>query len=111
MYRRTFLASALGAGLTSLRRPSVAATRPPNIVVVLCDDLGYGDASCYGHPVIRTPQLDRFAAEGMRFTDCYAASPVCSPSRAGLLTGRVPDRAGIFNWVPMEPCAMHLRRE
>ena len=101
MDRREFLAAALGA----------AAERPPNIVVVLCDDLGYGDVSLHGHPVIRTPNFDRFAAEGIRFTDCYAASPVCSPSRAGLLTGRVPDRAGLFNWVPMEPCAMHLRRE
>jgi arylsulfatase A len=111
MRRRAFLSSSLGVGLTSLCRPAPAAARPPNIVVVLCDDLGYGDMSCYGHPVIRTPNFDRFAAEGVRLTDCYAASPVCSPSRAGLLTGRVPDRAGIFNWVPMEPCAMHLRRE
>ena len=83
MDRREFLAAALGA----------AAERPPNIVVVLCDDLGYGDVSLHGHPVIRTPNFDRFAAEGIRFTDCYAASPVCSPSRAGLLTGRVPDRS------------------
>ena len=105
--RRTFLG---GAGAAALRAAS-AAPRPPNIVIVLCDDLGYGDAGCYGNTIIRTPNFDRFAGEGMRFTDCYAASPVCSPSRAGMLTGRVPERAGIYNWVPMQPCAMHLRRE
>jgi arylsulfatase A len=69
----------------------------PNIVVILCDDLGYGDLSCYGHPHIRTPNLDNMAAEGMRFTDFYSSAPVCSPSRVGLLTGRSPNRAGIFD--------------
>ena len=72
----------------------------PNIVVILCDDLGYGDLSCYGHPHIRTPNLDFMAAEGMRFTDFYSSAPVCSPSRVGLLTGRSPNRAGVFDWIP-----------
>lgn len=85
-----------------------AATARPNIVVVLCDDLGYGDLGCYGHPVIRTPHLDRLASEGIRFTDCYAAAPVCSPSRAGMLTGRTPYRAGIYDWIP-DKSPMHLR--
>ncbi|HQA00838.1 MAG TPA: sulfatase-like hydrolase/transferase, partial [Phycisphaerae bacterium] len=67
----------------------------PNILVILCDDLGYGDLACYGHPVIRTPHLDRLAAQGMRLTSCYSAAPVCSPSRAGLLTGRNPNRFGV----------------
>jgi len=80
----------------------------PNIVVVLCDDLGYGDLENYGHPHIRTPHLNRMAEEGLRFTDFYAASPVCSPSRAGLLTGRLPNRAGIYDWIP-EDSQVHLR--
>ena len=78
-----------------------AADRPPNIVVVLCDDLGYGDIGCYGNKIVKTPHLDRFAREGMRFTDCYASHPNCSPSRTGLMTGRTPTRVGIHNWIPM----------
>jgi arylsulfatase A len=69
--------------------------RPPNIVIILADDLGYGDLGCYGHPSIRTPNLDRMAAQGMRFTDFYVAACVCTPSRAALLTGRLPIRTGM----------------
>jgi arylsulfatase A len=69
---------------------------PPNVVIVFLDDVGYGDLGSYGHPTIRTPHMDRLAAEGVRLTGFYAAAPSCSPSRAGLLTGRYPVRAGIF---------------
>lgn len=87
-----------------------AEERPrPNFVVLLCDDLGYGDLGCYGHPAIRTPQLDQLAAQGMRLTDCYASAPVCSPSRSGLLTGRTPTRIGIYDWIPANH-VVHLRR-
>jgi arylsulfatase A len=72
----------------------------PNIVVILCDDLGYGDLSTFGHPVIETPNLDKLAADGIKFTSFYSAAPVCSPSRAGLLTGRSPNRAGIYDFIP-----------
>ena len=72
----------------------------PNIVVILCDDLGYGDLECYGHPHIKTPNLNAMAAEGIRFTDFYSAAPVCSPSRVGLLTGRSPNRAGVYDFIP-----------
>ena len=57
----------------------------PNMVVILCDDLGYGDLACYGHPKIKTPYLDQMAKDGIRFTDFYSTAPVCSPSRVGLL--------------------------
>lgn len=73
---------------------------PPNIVVILCDDLGYGDLSAFGHPIIETPALDQMAEAGIRFTSFYSAAPVCSPSRAGLLTGRSPNRAGIYDFIP-----------
>jgi arylsulfatase A len=79
---------------------TIQAKEQPNYVVILCDDLGYSDLSSYGHPVIETPNLDRLAANGIRFTSCYSAAPVCSPSRAGLLTGRIPNRAGIYDWIP-----------
>jgi arylsulfatase A len=72
----------------------------PNIVVILCDDLGYGDLACYGHPAIKTPYLDQMAKDGIRFTDFYSTAPVCSPSRVGLLTGRSPNRAGVYDWIP-----------
>jgi arylsulfatase A len=67
----------------------------PNIIVILTDDLGYGDLGCYGGRAIKTPHIDRMADEGMRFTDHYACSALCSPSRAGLLTGRYPHRTGV----------------
>ena len=67
----------------------------PNIVIVNCDDLGYGDLGAYGNKAIRTPNVDRLAKEGTRFTDFYAASSVCTPSRAGLMTGRYPVRTGL----------------
>lgn len=70
-----------------------------NIVVFLCDDLGYGDLSAYGHPVIQTPNIDGLASTGIKLTNYYAAAPVCSPSRVGLLTGRSPNRAGIYDFI------------
>lgn len=86
-----------------------AAEAPPNFVVFLADDLGYGDLGCYGHPVIKTPHLDRFASQGLRLTSCYAASAVCSPSRSAIQTGRTPYRNGVFTWIP-ENREIHLRR-
>lgn len=67
----------------------------PNFVVIFCDDLGYGDLSTFGHPTIRTPHLDALAAEGQKWTNFYVAACVCTPSRAGLLTGRLPIRNGM----------------
>ena len=81
-----------------------------NFVVVLADDLGYGDLACYGHPRIKTPNLDRLATEGVRFTNCYAAAANCSPARTGLMTGRTPYRVGVRNWIPMFS-PMHVRQQ
>jgi arylsulfatase A len=86
MTRRDFLAV---AGVALQR-----ATPPPNLVIILCDDLGYGDLASYGG-AHKTPNLDSFAREGMRFTHYISANPVCSPSRAALLTGRYPTRVGV----------------
>ena len=72
----------------------------PNIIVILADDLGYGDLSSYGNPDIRTPRLDRMASEGQRWTSFYSGGPVCSPSRAALLTGRLPVRVGVYRLRP-----------
>ena len=68
--------------------------RRPNVILINCDDLGYGDLGCYGSPQHHTPALDRMADDGVRFTDFYMASPVCSPSRAAMLTGSYPLRVG-----------------
>jgi arylsulfatase A-like enzyme len=83
------------AGGAAARAEVAQTERPPNIVILLADDLGYGDLGCYGSPIIATPHLDRMAAEGVRLTSCYAAAPFCSPSRAALLTGRLPARCGV----------------
>ena len=72
-----------------------SASTPPNIIIIMADDLGYGDLGCYGHPSINTPNLDRMAAEGLRFTDFYAGQSLCTPSRAALMTGRFAVRSGM----------------
>ncbi len=91
---RTLAAAAIGgaAGLSARRADAAddsaaGPSRRPNIIFILADDLGYGDLGCYGQEVIQTPNLDRMAAEGLRFTDCYAGSTVCAPSRCALMTG------------------------
>ncbi|XP_073706740.1 arylsulfatase A [Garra rufa] len=82
--------------LFALIAAQCACAPPPNFVLLFADDLGYGDLGCFGHPTSLTPNLDRLAANGLRFTDFYVTSPVCSPSRAALLTGRYQTRSGIY---------------
>jgi len=88
--------------LCVLTTPSNAEDPPPrpNFLFVLVDDLGWADLGCYGSPFHETPNVDRLAAEGVRFTDAYSAASVCSPTRASLLTGRHPVRVGITDWIP-----------
>jgi arylsulfatase A len=81
-------------------RPAVAQSRPPNIVFILADDLGINDLGVYGRTEHRTPNLDRLAAEGLRFTTAYVASPICSPSRAAIMTGRAPARLHLTTFIP-----------
>jgi len=80
--------------------PAFAQSRPPNIVLVLIDDYGWADTGSYGSTYHRTPNLDALAARGMRFTDAYAAAPVCSPTRAALMTGKHPARLHLTDWLP-----------
>ena len=79
---------------------------PPSVLVLMLDDAGYTDVGCYGGE-IDTPQIDRLAAEGVRFTDCHAAAPNCSPARAGMLTGRSPTRTGVYSFLDRKG-PMHL---
>ena len=82
----------------------LSAAGKPNIVLVMADDQGWGDMAYYGHPVLKTPNFDTAAAAGLRFDRFYAAAPVCSPTRASVLTGRHPNRMGVFKWgFPMRP--------
>lgn len=88
---------------------AAAPRNPPSIVVILADDLGAHDLGCYGETRIATPNIDRLAAEGMRFTSAYASASVCSPTRAALLTGKAPARLHITDWVPGRGIAGALR--
>jgi arylsulfatase A-like enzyme len=96
--RREFVSSALAGAAVAAASPiglSRKQTSRPNILFILADDLGYGDLSCYGRPDYQTPQLDRLAAQGVRFVNAYSASSVCTPTRCGFITGRYPARTRV----------------
>jgi arylsulfatase A-like enzyme len=103
--RREFLGA--GVAAATFGRAHAHSERPPNIVLILADDLGYGDVGCYGQQRIQTPNLDRMAAEGMRFTQAYAGSTVCAPSRCclmtGLHTGHARTRGNQYPDLPLRP--------
>ena len=87
--------------------PGFAKDKPPNVVVMYVDDLGWQDIGCYGGPV-RTPTLDKLAADGVRFTDFHSGCGVCSPSRATVMTGRHHIRSGVYHVISDRDHAMHL---
>lgn len=90
-------ASVVAGAVPGDSNASLARPAPPNVVLILADDLGWGDLGVQGHPEYRTPNLDRLAAEGVRFQQAYMPASVCSPSRAGVLTGRFPARSSLYN--------------
>lgn len=93
--RRALLQSAALTGLQLRAQPQ----RPPNIILIITDDLGYADLGCYGNTYIRMPHTDRIAAEGVRFTDFTVSWPACTPSRGSILTGRYPQRNGLYDMI------------
>src|SRR5213083_2339850 len=96
MNRRHFL-SMLGAAPLAAQD---STKRKPNVILVLLDDLGWSDFGIYGSKYYETPELDRLAREGVRFTQAYAACPVCSPTRASIMTGKYPARLHLTDWIP-----------
>ena len=102
-FRKLLFAVSSVVSLLTLAGTSLADEPRPNVVLIVIDDLGWADLGCYGSKFHKTPHLDRMAAEGMRFTQAYAACPVCSPTRAAIMTGRYPQRMGITTWLPGHP--------
>ena len=107
--RRTFLNSVVGSALLNGATSASATSERPNFVIILTDNMGYGDLACYGSSINRTPQIDRMAREGTRFTDFYSSSGVCTPSRASLMTGCYAQRVDMHisdknGWV-LQPVA------
>jgi arylsulfatase A-like enzyme len=100
MHRRAFLKAAF-AGAAGIMASDLAAAQAqkPNIIVIMADDLGWGDLGCYGHPVIRTPNIDKLAQEGTLYTHFYCNASICSPTRAAMMTGRFPGRVGVHSQI------------
>lgn len=99
MPRYFFILAALMLGVSS----AAQSQRPPNVVLVMMDDLGYGDLGSYGGSDVRTPNIDRLAREGIRLTDAYASGPVCTPTRAALISGHYPQRVGLESVLTISP--------
>jgi arylsulfatase A len=105
--RRNFLGTTLAA---TLARGAQSPQKPWNFLLILIDDMGWTDVGCFGSTFYRTPNIDRLAAQGMRFTNAYAACPVCSPSRASILTGKYPARLHVTDWIPgLVPPGVRMR--
>jgi len=91
---KRFLSFAVTACFAAMSFGAIQAASTPNVIIIMADDQGYQDLGCFGSPKIKTPQIDRMAKEGMRFTDFYSGASVCTPSRAALLTGCYASRVG-----------------
>ena len=101
IHRRDFFKLAgLGLSAAALHATGCGSRNRPSFLFILVDDLGWTELGCYGSRLAETPNLDRLAASGIRFTDAYAACPVCSPTRASIMTGRYPARLNITDWIP-----------
>ncbi|MDF7799617.1 sulfatase [Pontiellaceae bacterium B1224] len=96
MKRMLILMSLLAVAANAAQKPPVVSSPKPNVIFILMDDMGYSDVSCYGATKVSTPNIDRMAAEGIRFTDFHTGASICSPSRAAFLTGAYPQRAGLY---------------
>src|SRR3954470_11697716 len=103
--RREFLGTAVATNAVAgaAGTGAAAAATRPNVLFILADDLGYGDLSCYGRPDYNTPVLDGLAKQGIKFTDNYAAAPVCTPTRCAYITGRYPQRLKVGLEEPLKP--------
>jgi arylsulfatase A-like enzyme len=100
-YTFTLLTALLLAPLSALHAADAPRlSKKPNVILILSDDLGWADLSCYGSTFHESPNLDKLAAQGMRFTQAYSSSPYCSPSRAAIMTGRHPARLKITDYIP-----------
>jgi len=106
MDRRNFLsaniAAVLGLGIAG-RKAQSSGKRPPNIIVMVADDLGWKEPACFGNPYVQTPGLDRLAQEGVKFTNAFVSSPSCSPSRASFITGKAPHTIGVLGLTHIHP--------
>jgi arylsulfatase A-like enzyme len=109
--RRQFIGTAVGAAAAARAGSAGASPSRPNVLFILADDLGYGDLSSYGRPDYRTPVLDGFADQGIKFTSAYAAAPICSPTRCAYVTGRYPQRLPVGLEEPLKPKDRHLGLE
>lgn len=89
--------------LLSLPLLGAAPQSRPNVILILADDLGWTDLSCYGSDLYETPNIDRLARDGMKFTQAYSACTVCSPTRSAILTGKYPARLHVTDWIPGLP--------
>src|SRR5216117_3010922 len=94
-FKRFALAFLVFFSTGNASRAADRSSNPPNVIIILADDLGYGDLACYGHPTFKTPNLDRMAREGARLTQFNTPAPFCAPTRASLMTGRYPFHCGL----------------
>ena len=100
MTRRSVLAGAGSLLLAAAAPQTPVRQKPPNFLVIVTDDQGIGDVGCFGDAQARTPNIDKLAAGGTRFTQWYSNAPICSASRAAILTGKYPDRTGVVGALP-----------
>ena len=106
--KRVFQLLALGLSAACLHAAE-PAKRPPNIVFILIDDMGWADGGCFGSKFYQTPEIDSLAKQSVRFTSAYAACAVCSPTRAALMTGKYPARLHLTDWIPGEGAPKNSR--